>query len=107
MNNQKKKTPRKNELAKPPFEPNVRLDMKAFLAELREWIVAIEAGDWATASERLRDACEEAYCLEGWNEFTSRLGTPSMKHHVQNLRQFLVAVETTARAHAEKKNDGE
>ncbi|MEQ8791047.1 MAG: hypothetical protein RIC55_32595 [Pirellulaceae bacterium] len=80
-------------------EPSVQLDLHGFLTELREWIEAIEAGKWDTASERLRDACDEAYCLEGWKEFTNRLGTSNMEHHVHNLRRFLVAVETTARSH--------
>jgi hypothetical protein len=78
--------------------PSVQLDLHGFLTELREWIEAIEAGKWDTASERLRDACDEAYCLEGWKEFTNRLGTSNMEHHVHNLRRFLVAVETTLRS---------
>lgn len=93
------------------FVPSVQLDLHSFLTELREWIDAVEAGEWATASERLRDACDEAYCLEGWKEFTNRLGTSNMQHHVHNLRRFLVAVETTARSADERsvlpaQNDG-
>jgi hypothetical protein len=85
--------------------PSVQLDLGGFLTELREWIEAVEAGKWDVASERLRDACDEAYCLEGWKEFTNRLGTSNMQHHVHNLRRFLVAVETTARSVCERELD--
>lgn len=85
--------------------PSVGLDLSGFLTELQEWVDAVKAGKWDVASERLRDACDEAYCLEGWKEFTNRLGTPNMQHHVHNLRRFLVAVETTARALSEAGED--
>lgn len=78
--------------------PSVKLDLCGFLTELREWIEAVEAGNWDTASERLRDACDEAYCLESWKEFTNRLGTSNMEYFVPHLKRFLVAVETTARS---------
>jgi hypothetical protein len=85
--------------------PSVQLDLNGFISELREWIDAVKAGKWDEASERLRDACDEAYCLEGWLEFTNRLGTSNMQHHVHSLRRFLVAVETTARALNERQQD--
>ena len=89
--------------------PQGRLDLRGFLTELREWIDAVEDGKWEVASERLRDTCDEAYCLEGWKEFTNRLGTSNMQHHVHNLRRFLVAIETTSRwlSESDKKSDDE
>ena len=88
-----------------PPAPSVQVDLNGFLTELGEWIEAVRTQKWEEASDRLRDVCDEAYCLEGWKEFTNRLGTSNMQHHVHHLRRFLVAVETTARALGENAED--